>query len=265
LGALTEEKQSHVLLYGANIGGNSSAISMPRAVAAMVPEWYPADSQALEIGLQNSAVTDKTPEFWQWEFSHLRAKIDQQLCPRLAQGAISHLSVFVLAPQPLLIALGSLLSDIHAAEVYQLHREPPGWKWQDGSNSNLPEFRLAEPSQIDGPPALVFSLSGSISEERIRRVIPEATLWKVSVDNPNSDFLKEKRQSSEFRTLMRICFDRIKSFHGQDGEISVFPAMPVALAVELGRVRMPKADLPMRIYDEDRAKGGFRYAIRIGD
>jgi hypothetical protein len=41
--------------------------------------------------------------------------------------------------------------------------------------------------------------------------------------------------------------------------------MPAALAVEFGRIRMPKADLPLLIYDENRETGGFKPALTIGE
>lgn len=40
--------------------------------------------------------------------------------------------------------------------------------------------------------------------------------------------------------------------------------MPVATAIELGRVRMPKADMPWRIYDQVNDSGGFIPALEIG-
>ena len=39
--------------------------------------------------------------------------------------------------------------------------------------------------------------------------------------------------------------------------------MPVSLAVQLGRVWMPKADLSMTIFDQNRELGGFVKAIDI--
>jgi hypothetical protein len=44
--------------------------------------------------------------------------------------------------------------------------------------------------------------------------------------------------------------------------LSVFPAMPVACAVELGRIRMPKADLPWLVYDQIPGEG-FVPALNI--
>ena len=41
--------------------------------------------------------------------------------------------------------------------------------------------------------------------------------------------------------------------------------MPVAAAIEFGRVWMPKADLPLLIYDQNSAVGGFQKAISISN
>jgi hypothetical protein len=57
--------------------------------------------------------------------------------------------------------------------------------------------------------------------------------------------------------------DRIKAVHGDDAILHVFPAVPVSVALEMGRVRMPKADLKMIIYDQNRTLGGFVQAIAI--
>jgi hypothetical protein len=56
--------------------------------------------------------------------------------------------------------------------------------------------------------------------------------------------------------------DRIKAAHGQQAATRVFPVMPFALAVNFGRIRMPKADLPLCVYDENRDLG-FRVALEI--
>lgn len=259
--AISPEKQSHILLYGANIGQHSSALSFNKAAGAMRPDRYPAELHPLVLGMINSSFTDRDKAFWELESSHLRRMITQQVRPRLAQGSIHHLSIFALAPQPLLMLLGFLLSDIPAAEVYQLHREPPDWKWQDHD----PEFHLTieEPERINGSPALVLSLSATITDDRIRAVLDDATIWRVTAPLPNNDILKSREQAREFRSALRGLMDRIKLQHGEEAVIHVFPAMPVALAVDLGRIIMPKADLPLRIYDANRASGGFVPALVI--
>lgn len=261
LSAIGPDKQSHVLLYGANIGAHSSNISLAKAAEAMVPDWYPAESRAIELGFANSSFTDRDPAFWELEATHLRRLITQQVRSRLSNGLIHHLSVFALAPQPLLALLGYLLSDIPAAEVYQLHREPPNWKWRDHSEAD--GFVIEEPETIAGEPALIISLSATINDSRVESVLESPTIWKLSHPKPHNDILQSKEQARAFRSAVRHLMDRIKARHGQGATIHLFPAMPVALAVDLGRVIMPKADLPIWLFDENRSQGGFSKAIEL--
>ena len=54
---------------------------------------------------------------------------------------------------------------------------------------------------------------------------------------------------------MRKVYDDIKAQHGEHAKIHTFPAIPVSVAIEVGRVRMPKSDLPLLVYDNIREKG----------
>lgn len=259
--ALGPDRQSHVVLYGANIGAHNAPLSLKKAAAAMLPERYPAEPHPVVLGMVNSAMQDRDASYWVTESEQLKRVVSLQVKPRLAQGGIEHLSIFALAPQPLLMELGYLLSDIPVAEVYQLHREPPDWRWQpDPPNF---EYRLSEPLRFDGPPALVFSLSATISDERIEAALPGATIWKLSCPNPNNDFLKGRGQARLFREQGRYLLDRIKSRHGEQTTLHVFPAMPVSLAVDWGRIIMPKADLKMKVYDQNSTLGGFAPALDL--
>jgi hypothetical protein len=75
--------------------------------------------------------------------------------------------------------------------------------------------------------------------------------------------MKSRRQKAEFRALVRTALDQIKTAHGQGKTLHVFPAMPVSLAVEAGRVRMPKADMPWIVYDQVNPRSGFVAALTI--
>ena len=173
---------------------------------------------------------------------------------------IAHLSVFAVAPQPLLIELGRLLSDITAVQVYQLHREPhPGWEWQECPDNF--DYLIQQPNVINDTVAINLSFSADIDNARITDVIGKDTsIWKVTINNPNNDFLKHKKQLSRFREVFRCLLNQIKAIHGHTNILHIFPAIPVSIALEVGRVWMPKADLPLRIYDENR---GFNHAFDI--
>lgn len=263
LSSITEERQSHILLYGARIGEHDAPLTYAKAAAAMVPDRYPASARAIELGLKNSSFVDAEPNYWSMETEHLRRQFMRHVKPMLSSGEIQHLCVFGLAPIPLLIQLGCLLSDIPAAEVFQLHREPPDWKWQPSPTSF--EYAITtDGSRQSKTVALVLSLSADIVPDRIHDVLgDDVTIWTFSHASPSNDFLKGREQLQAFRETLRHVFNRIKKAHGENAGLHLFPAVPVSTAVEIGRVWMPKADLPFRVYDQNRSTGGFSPALDI--
>ena len=60
LTGIAPEMQSHVILYGANIGALGAALSFQSAANAMSPERYPSSGRAIELGLINSLFEDHT-------------------------------------------------------------------------------------------------------------------------------------------------------------------------------------------------------------
>lgn len=263
LTSLTENKHSHVLLYGANIGNHSSPISWDRTTPALLPDYYPAEKPAIELGMKNSSFADNHPDYWQIERENLQKLFSNRVKSRLIMGDINHLSIFALAPQPLLIELGHLLSDIPAAQVYQLHREPPNWKWQE--DTDKVEYVVQRPANSNHKAvALILALSAKITPDRITNVLGSSVaIWTFTIAHPNNDFLKSREHLSAFRKSFRILMDVIKAEHGQNTLLHVFPAVLVSIAVEIGRVRMPKADLALRIYDQNSGTGGFTVAFDI--
>lgn len=256
------KKSSHVVLYGANIGTHSSPLKFADSAVAMFPERYPADDRAIELGTVNSHFNDRTAAFWDAERANLVDKFEKRVRERLASGEVEHLSVFALAPQPLLILLGTLLIDITKAGVFQLHREPQGWSWP--ARPKAQKFVVREPAQTSGPPALVLSLSATVTDDRIHQVLgPRASIWSVTIPTPNNDFTKSRAQLSQFRAELRTLLDRIKAAHGQTTPVHIFPAASVSACVELGRIRMPKADTLWKLYDQVNARGGFVHAFDI--
>jgi hypothetical protein len=259
---ISPEKTSHVLLYGANIGEHSSPLNYSETAPALFPDRYPASDRAIELSVHNSSLSDRDASFWADGAMDLCRKFDRHIRTPLAEGAIRHLSVFAIAPQPLLILLGALLGDIVPSDVYQRHREPPTWEWPPEIPTSA--FELRRPANVGGPPALVLELSATVSNERIHRVLgTDASIWSITASSPHNDITKSRRQVSEFRALVRTVLDQIKAAHGQLTILHVFPAMSVSLAVELGRVRMPKADAPWQIYDQVNALGGFVPALAL--
>lgn len=259
---ITANKRSHVVLYGSRIGDENSPLQTKVAFDSMFPDWNPADDRSVNLSM-DSALDDSTKEFWIAQAAHLRKEFDRHIRVRIDEAQPNHFSVFALASQPLLILLGSLFTDKVPAVVYQPHREPRTWKWQPHPDGF--QFRISEPADMGGISALLFSLSAKIGSERIEDVLGgKASIWEVTIDQPHNDFLRSEAQLSMFRETMRKLMVAIQEAHPTASDIKVFPAMPVSCAVELGRVRMPKADLPWVIYDQNHKHQKFIETITIG-
>ena len=163
-----------------------------------------------------------------------------------------------------MIELGRLLGDIVAADVRQLHREPKGWRWA-GDEAPL-KFIIHEPQvATNGPIALKLAVSAPVDDVRIRDVLgTDAEIWSLSIPAPGNDVVRRTEDIAAFRKAMRNIYRNIKDRHGDGKMINVFPALPVSLAVETGRVWMPKADLGLKLFDQVRGRG-FVQAFTIGE
>lgn len=262
LTGITIDKRSHIVLFGAKIGLHGSPLHTSRVYEALIPNFYPAMPSPIELGLANSSFEDSRSNYWNIQLENLEYQFFQKLGSIKEKHEVQHFSIFGLAPQPLLIKLGVLLSDIYPAEVYQLHREPNTWKWLDESTDL--KFKVNRPTGKGKIVALKFELSATVSDERVENVLgKEIDIWSIYIENPHNDFIRNKTNLRDFRKTMRRVFDLIKAQHGQDAQLHIFPAMPVSVAIELGRIWMPKADLPMMIYDQNNKLGGFKEAILI--
>lgn len=259
---IASNMSSEIILYGANIGANNSPLSYQLAREALLYNYYPANDYPIELGLRNYPFTDDTDTYWTAEEANLILQFNQKIKHRLMQGNTDHYSIFAIAPQPLLIKFGVLLNDLNNVKVYQKHREPFTWEWQT-IPSDI-EYILHEPIEKRKVPVLILSLSATITHDRIQKVLGENTsIWEITINStPYNDFLKTERLLTDFRRIVRHTFDKIKSHHGCT-ELHIFPAMPVSASVELGRVWMPKVDMPMVIYDANKVKNDFYKIITI--
>jgi hypothetical protein len=262
---ISSDKKSHVVFYGSNIGVQSSPIQKDDAISAMFPKRYPAEERPILLSMFCSH-QDKTPEFWQTESNHLITAFSKDIEPRIREQNPAHFSLFALAPMPLLIQLGTLFTDKIDVDIYQLIREPKTWTWQDFPEGF--EFIINEPDTFEAPPVLVISFTERITHDRIYKILDEkVSIWELTVPNEfiGNDIIRAQVQLSMMRTIVRKLMIRIKEKHGFNTPLSIFPAMAVSCSIEMGRARMPKADMPWIIYDQNNEVGKFIKAITIGE
>ena len=260
---MTQERAAHVLRFAADIGQRDALVSTRSIFMAMPPDRHPAEGRAIDIELVGCDYADHEEDYWTFQQDNLRRVFARKVKERIEQKEIRQLSVFALAPQPLLIELGHLLGDIVPVAVHQRYREPPTWRWQPDQPAIT--FRVDEYSgPADAPVALKLALSATVTDDRIRAVLGNnVAIWSLTAERPHNDIMRRPEDLIEFKRHVRQLFDRIKAAHGEKAVINLFPALPNSAAVEVGRVRMPKADLPLCIFDQNRRVGGFIPTLKV--
>lgn len=245
---LVEDQATLVIRYGAKIGNLESPVSFAKVRTAVLPDRYPIDGQSVGIEILGNPTVDGDDTYWKIEPEKLRNEFEMRVRPLIAERRVNHLSVFGLAPMPLLMELGRLLGDITPSDIYQLHREPTGWRWSE--NGPRIKFNLSPPANASNIVALKIGISASIDDARIHAALGnEVAIWSLSAESPGNDVMRYKEDLEEFRMVMRQTYAELLKSTGTGTMIHVFPAMPASTAIEVGRVRMPKVDRALRVYD----------------
>ena len=262
LTAIQENKKSQIILYLANVGPQTPTLTNEIACETITPAYYPASSRAIDLSYRNSVNRDHEPDYWQIEEQNLSKQYREKVAPLSSDGSPTHFSVFAFAPQPLLIKLGALLGNAHAMDIYQRHRYPPSWKWQLPTETVT--FTIIPPAEDRPVVALNISLSARINNQGIYDTLgADCSIWTITINSPSVHFVRSPLQIAAFDSIARSVYDAINFKYSQQTALHVFPAMPNSIAVQFGRSRLPKVDLPMVIYDNHKATNGFAKALTI--
>ena len=238
-----EERASLLLVYTHPIQGRP-VVLQPRQVA-----------RELGVRLTGDPLVDQQAhDVWENACEAVRrlvARLESRL--RAQASAAPRVDIVALAPQPHLIALGRALGEGIEATVHLKRRDQP-WGWGEHSPPGEARPALTSPAVDRGRPALLVSLSGTIWPQ----TLPDPgdagdwRTWTVSVDDPGIDRITTETQRRAFVAAVRRAFQEMRDAGAT--EVDIFPAMPAALAVELGRASSLGASPALRVWDRS-AKG----------
>jgi hypothetical protein len=177
-----------------------------------------------------------------------------------------HISLFALAPIPLLVYLGRELGNKVAIDVFQRHRDTEDWAWKESSTP----IRYRVEKRLDGNErtkvALVLSLSGRVHLQSLPREIDHRfTVYELTLDGtePTPTYLRLREDLQRFGHSYQALLRQILRDHGQIKELHLFPAIPAPVAVLCGREVLPKVDPTLLVYDYDKRNNGFNLAMEV--
>ena len=240
-----EDLQANIVTYGANIAEHITQFSFPELQKALLPDFYPASTDMIQLGVNFYAGKD-WDNYWQREEDNLVHFCKSKVLDCIDRWEYKRIALFALAPMPLLVRLGTMLNNKHDVIVYQKQRKG-GWKWP--VNDETADFIIHRPSKKDGVPVLVLSLSSSIIE-RVKRENATASIWEITINNPQPDFLQSKKMLYDFGRKIEMILDEISKVSNHQA-INLYLASPASCCIEFGRVGMQKANSPLNIFDYD--------------
>lgn len=216
------------------------------------------DSQINFSFSSNSKYKDR--QYWKEAEEQLNCLIDIQLNCLLKYNPKLVLAVFPIAPIPLIMKLGYKLGDKRNILVFQKYREPDTWEWLFDSQTN--SFLYEKIKRGNGTKvAVIVSVTSEIDLSRVMAIDDFDTIYHLKAKDCGINAIKSKEDLRCFWKQYQELLDNIKNNdHVED--VSLFPAVPVSAAYEMGRRYMPHAYPKIRVYDEC---DGFFETITIGD
>ncbi len=263
---ITHENRTEVLIFKCNIDKRVVDVSVEEAKATVLTEKYWMRGKGIMLDFTNGK-GDGEKDFWDYNSKLVGEKIEELKSKGLDAKVTNHISVFALAPMPLLMVLGKHLSDttINKVELFQRHRDTQDWKWKNLATS-LPDYIYKKPTSIsEGKDVvLVISLSDDIKKDKFPDHLKATNnVYEITIDAPNTMFLQTKAQISEFEKWFRIALNEIQATHGKDSVLHFLPAMPAPIAIKCGMTLLPKKDVKIKVYDFNKQYGGMREVLDL--
>ncbi len=261
LAGTSPDRHTTAIVVKAKIGGQSVEITVPQMQEAVAPEYI--DRDQVEIDL--TAIPDTaTRSYWE----ACERTIDESIRERFGRAIprrVASIAVFALAPIPLLVFLGSRLTNKVPVALFQRHRDTERWQWKvDGEPVEFVTRCIATGTDPAGV-ALVLSLSGPIDCSLLPESVRAShTIYEIALAHrePTPYFLNGEEDLRRFRVAYQEFLRSVSRDHPAATEIHLFPAVPAPVAVACGLDRLPKCDPALVVYDYRRGKG-FEESLRI--
>lgn len=206
--------------------------------------------------------------YWQTASKAINREMDRLDRLLDAAGKPTRISVFGLGSIPLLVYIGTKLSDKREVGLHQRHRDPESWCWKEGEGSTQYTTTCISDMQAEDQVALLVNLSGKNTMDTVLNtegILKNTTIYELTLDGqqPNTMIMNTRGDLERFTAEYNKALAIIRENHTKASCLHLFPAVPAPVAITLGRSRLPKADLPLVVYDYNRQTDGFVRTMEI--
>lgn len=252
--------QSEIIILESPIKNkNDVKVNYEQTVEAIRSEGNnPASNYPTLVRIQSNE-NYRNPAYWNAVENELEFQVKYQIEPIYKFEHDVRLAVFPIAPIPLIIKFGNLLGDKRKIDIFQKTRMPDTWIWQSKELTN--EFCVEKINSNRGNEvALILSLTADIDISRITNVVKADIIYIISAKRTGVDCIMSLQDLKAFWHQYQNVCDQIKNIDGYS-EISLFPAIPVSAAFEIGRRYMQDVFPIIHVFEDSN---GFFETITIG-
>ncbi|NGY88480.1 SAVED domain-containing protein [Bacillus megaterium] len=210
---------------------------------------------------------DKFEDFTEqgWENAKkVNEELYKQFEEKIRQQEADVAEVFPLSPIPLLVHLGSLLTDTVPVSVYQLDRDEGVWVSDHPLKQQ--EINLNFSSDVRGEDqlAVLVSVAGSVKLSYVQDVLGDKfDSVSFAIDNPDVKAVLYKQDVSYIQSNIKREVEKLFQEHDYE-KVHLFYAGPAGLALEIGRGINPNIWPEVCSYQHNaRNKPRYKYALTI--
>lgn len=234
------------------VGASPQEIAFALAESRRTPYVLGNLTYRIEIDLR-----DPVSDEWVW--ARGMKEIDRavaQISTDVASERVDHVSVFALAPVPLLAYLGHKLGDKWPLDVFRPSREQTDRRWCWGSPpDHVPAFTIDLPSSDPDTSDMVVAIdvSGPVRTERLPEGIAGLPVARVHPAGRSTghDLLDSPAAVDAFAASWRNLMSSIENDHSHVARLHVAAAVPAPAAVAIGRFHRPHIDPTLVLYELD--------------
>lgn len=170
----------------------------------------------------------------------------------IGSSDVEHISVFAIAPIPLLVYLGWCLDDKTPTRLFQKHRDQfVGWSWADQDEPI--DFEVSATTSGHGVEDVVFlcSVTSEVNVSLLPAEIAHAPRLEISPvgASPDPNLLTHEQSLVNFATQWRSALATAESLNPNAMRWHLIASMPVTAAIEAGRALMKDAHPPVTVYE----------------
>ena len=173
-----------------------------------------------------------------------------------------HVSLFAVAPQPLLFKLGTLINRNYNVCVMQSQGSIDNWKWRcDKQTAKITTQRI-EPKDTNADPIITFELTAKLSLDELQKEFGEGTIYRITTPSCDSGIIKSWRDLRAVIDEYRKVLNQIRETSSQIYKVKLVPIAPCSVSIEAGRQTM-KGDPAIMLYDRNYITKQWVHALTL--